>query len=217
VKKLKSIITSKITIGIICFFLGGIVFGMLILSGTSGVGITQERYNQLLEMEKKILAADANDSKNDSKEDSANKKTAQDKSEESTVFGVGETAYLSDSNGVKIMSLTIDGAKSIEKRNSYSEKQADKVVEIDYTYENIGSEENINIFSSHFKIYDAAGNILETYPAGGDKHSQPISTGKKCSANMSFALNNESNELEIEFYQNMYNSKPTGKFKISCE
>jgi len=210
--KIKSIITNKITIGIICFILGGIIFGR-----TSGVDITQERYAQLLEMEKKVLATDTNSSKNDPKEDSTKEKTAQDKSEESTVFGIGETVYLSDANGVKVMSLTIDGAKLIEERNSYSEKQADKVVEIDYTYENIGSEENINIFSSHFKIYDAAGNILETYPAGGDKHPQPISTGKKCSANMSFALNNESNELEVEFYENMFNSKPTGKFKISCE
>ncbi len=190
---------------------------MLYFRGNYGVDITQERFAQLLEMEKKALATDTNGSKNDSKEDSANKKTEQDKSEESTVFGIGETVYLSDANGVKVMSLTIDSAKLIEARNSYSEKQADKVVVIDYTYENIGSEENLNVFSSHFKIYDATGNVLETYPAGADKHSQPISAGKKCSANMSFALNNESNELEIEYYQNMFNSKPTGKFKISCE
>ncbi|WP_346916556.1 DUF4352 domain-containing protein [Clostridium sp.] len=210
-EKLKSIITNKITIGILCFILGGIIFGR-----TSGVDITQERYSQLLEMEKKVLAANTNDSK-EAKEDNTNKDTTKDDPKESTEFKVGETAYLTDANGVKVMSLTIDGAKLIEERNSYSDKQADKVVEIDYTYENIGSEENLNIFSSHFKIYDASGNVLETYPSGGDKHSQAISKGKKCNANMSFALNNESNELEIEFYENMYNSKPTGTFKITCE
>lgn len=211
-EKLKSILTNKITIGILCFILGGIIFGR-----TSGVDITQERYSQLLEMEKKVLAANTNDSKEEAKEDNTNKNATKDDPKESKEFKVGETAYLTDANGVKVMSLTIDGAKLIEERNSYSDKQADKVVEIDYTYENIGSEENLNIFSSHFKIYDASGNVLETYPSGGDKHSQAISKGKKCSANMSFALNNESNELEIEFYENMYNSKPTGTFKITCE
>jgi len=190
VGKLKSIMTNKITIGISCFILGGIIFGGIILGRTSGVDITQERYSQLLEMEKKVLAANTNDSKEEAKKDNTNKNTTKDNPKESIEFKVGETAYLTDANGVKVMSLTIDGAKLIEERNRYSDKQADK---------------------------DASGNVLETYPAGGKKYPQAISKGKKCSANMSFALNNESNELEIEYYENRYNSKPTGKFKITCE
>ncbi len=216
-EKLKSIITSKVAIGIACFILGGIVFGMIILSGTSGVDITQERYNQLLEMEKVALASNKDNSGGEQEKNNDSESTTQTNQEENIVFGVGETAYLSDSSGVKIMSLTINDAKLIDERNEFSDKKADKVVEIDYTYENIGSEENLNILDSHFKVYDASGNVLETYPAGGDKHSQAISKGKKCSANMSFALNNESNELEIEFYENMFNDKPTGVFKITCK
>ena len=54
-------------------------------------------------------------------------------------------------------------------------------------------------------------------PAGAEKYPQAISTGKKCTANMSFALNNESNNLEIEFYDNMFDGKASEVFNISAE
>lgn len=142
-----------------------------------------------------------------------NEKTEEDK----RPLSIGETAYINDKNGVKSMAITIDNVKLTDERNQFSEKEAEKVVVIEYTYENIADEENLYVFDSNFKVYDASGNVLETYPAGVEKYPQAISKGKKCTANMSFALNNESNNLEIEFYDNMFNGKASEVFNISAE
>ncbi|MDK0966101.1 DUF4352 domain-containing protein [Clostridium perfringens] len=146
-------------------------------------------------------------------DDKINEKTEENKK----TLGIGETAYINDKNGVKSMAITIDNVKLTDERNQFSEKEAEKVVVIEYTYENIADEENLYIFDSNFKVYDASGNVLETYPAGVEKYPQAISKGKKCTANMSFALNNESNNLEIEFYDNMFNGKASEVFNISAE
>ncbi|SHI02748.1 protein of unknown function [Clostridium collagenovorans DSM 3089] len=208
--KIKSIVKSKIFVGVLCFILGGVVLG-----GPSGIDITEERYNQLLEMEKVALGKTNQNS--DDKSNNANNNDKPEEKKENKPFAPGETAYLSSDKGVNLMSLTINSAKLIDDRNKFSDKKADKVVEIEYTYENIGFDENLQIFDSNFKIYDKSGNALETYPAGGEKHSQAISKGKKCTANMSFALNDESNELEIEFYKNPLSKKANGVFTITAE
>ncbi len=88
------------------------------------------------------------------------KKTEEDKKK---TLGIGETAYINDKNGVKSMAITIDNVKLTDERNQFSEKEAEKVVVIEYTYENIAYEENLYVFDSNFKVYDASGNVLETY------------------------------------------------------
>jgi predicted nucleotidyltransferase len=112
--------------------------------------------------------------------------------------------------------MTIDSVKLSDKRNKFYDKQADKVVVIEYTYENIASDRDVDIFGSNFKVYDASGNILSTYPVS-DKVARAVGQGKKCTANLAFALNNDSNEIEIDYYGNLFNSKPTKKFKIVAE
>ncbi|EOU1757243.1 TPA: DUF4352 domain-containing protein [Clostridium perfringens] len=215
-EKLKSLFTSKIAIGIISFIIGGIALG----NSSSGVNITKERYNQLLEFEKVALQKEGealetlNEELNEENLDNKiNEKTEEDK----RPLSIGETAYINDENGVKSMAITIDNVKLTDERNQFSEKEAEKVVVIEYTYENIADEENLYVFDSNFKVYDASGNVLETYPAGAEKYPQSISKGKKCTANMSFALNNESNNLELEFYDNMFNGKASEVFNISVE
>ncbi|HHD2752406.1 TPA: DUF5067 domain-containing protein [Clostridium perfringens] len=219
--KLKALLTSKITIGVLCFIIGGIALG-----NTSEVDITKERYNQLLEFEK--VALEKNNSEelvNNEEKETFSEEVVEENLEEmntditdkNKLLGLGETSYLTDENGVKLMSLTIDSVKLTDERNQFWDKEAEKVAVIEYTYENIGYEENLHIFDYNFKVYDSAGNVLEGYPAGAEKYPQAISKGKKCTANMSFALNNESNDLEVEFYDNMFNGKATDVFKIVAE
>ncbi|HFE9686811.1 TPA: DUF4352 domain-containing protein [Clostridium perfringens] len=215
-EKLKSLFTSKITIGIICFIIGGIALG----NSSSGVNITKERYNQLLEFEKVALQKDNETLETFNEElteENLDNKINEKSEEDKRPLGIGETAYINNNNGVKSMAVTIDNVKLTEERNQFSEKEAEKVVVIEYTYENIACEENLYVFDSNFKVYDASGNVLETYPAGAEKYPQAISKGKKCTANMSFALNNESNNLELEFYDNMFNGKASEVFNISIE
>jgi lipopolysaccharide export LptBFGC system permease protein LptF len=209
--KLKAILTGRITVGIVCLVLG-FTLGAVIFSNKSGVNISQDRYDQLIAAEKKA------DEENTKKETSSKKdKDKKKEEEEIAVHGKGETITVTDSKDNKMTALTIDSVKLIDKRNSYSDKKANKVVSIEYTYENIGYEKKIAIYDGRFKVYDASGNELETYPAGVDKDPQPTSQGKKCTANMSFALNNSSNELEIEYYEKMIDMKPSAKFKVVAE
>ena len=131
-------------------------------------------------------------------------------------YSLGDTLTVSE-DGVDLYEITFDKAFLTEDRNQFSEKEAEKVVVIEYTYENIADEENLYVFDSNFKVYDASGNVLETYPAGAEKYPQAISKGKKCTANMSFALNNESNNLELEFYDNMFDGKASEVFNVIAE
>jgi hypothetical protein len=68
--KLKAILTGRITVGIVCFLLGGIIFG-----NKSGVNITQERYDQLVSAEKKVAEQAVKDAalKQASKDSSSDK------------------------------------------------------------------------------------------------------------------------------------------------
>ncbi|MDU4830631.1 MAG: hypothetical protein E6X64_13390, partial [Clostridium perfringens] len=164
-EKLKSVFTSKIAIGIICFIIGGIALG----NSNSGVNLTKERYNQLLEFEKVALQKEGEavetlneELTEENLDNKINEKTEEDK----RPLSIGETAYINDENGVKSMAITIDNVKLTDERNQFSEKEAEKVVVIEYTYENIADEENLYVFDSNFKVYDASGNVLETYPAG---------------------------------------------------
>lgn len=208
-EKLKKIFTSKISIGIISFIIGGIAF-----SGSGGgVNLSDERYNQLLEFEKLALKEGEEVETLKVKEEVKAKEGKAEEKEKK--LALGETAYLSDENGVKLMSVTLDSAKLIDERNEFSDKKAEKVVLIEYTYENLGLENNLHLFEENFKVYDDSGNILETYPATNNiKFSKAISKGKKCTATMAFALNNEKNNLEIEFYENMFDEKPSKIFNI---
>lgn len=109
--------------------------------------------------------------------------------------------------------LTITDVTETSKRNQFSDKQADRVILISYEYENIDSEENVYIFDSHFKIYDNENNSLETYPVS-DKAGESVSIGRKTNAIMAYALNNDTNHIEIEHYSNMFNSKYDCLFEI---
>lgn len=228
-QKIKSILTSKITVGISCFVLGAIVLG----GTTPEVNITKERYEQLLGFEEVALNLNGEKTENNGQEEIKNlvelesnleedaktsaNESLTDESSNDNGLGLGETFYLKKPSGVKLMGLTINSAKLIDDRNQFSDKEANKVVEIEYTYENLGYDENLYVFDSNFKIYDASGNILESYPAGSYKFPQAISRGKKCTASMAFALNDESNNLEIEFYENMFNDNSESVFNVVAE
>ena len=50
-------------------------------------------------------------------------------------------------------------------------------------------------------MYDAEGNVLETYPVD-TKCAQGVSPGHKSSGQMAYALNNSSNYIEAEYHDN---------------
>lgn len=52
-------------------------------------------------------------------------------------------------------------------------------------------------------MYDADGNVLETYPAD-TKYASAVSPGHKSSGQMAYALNNSTNYIEAEYHDNMF-------------
>lgn len=93
-EKLKSILTSKIIIGIFCFIVGGIALG-----NSTEVGVSKERYNQLLELEKVALEK-GNESKqietfNETlSKNNLNDKEIETSEENKTILSIGETIYM---------------------------------------------------------------------------------------------------------------------------
>ena len=58
----------------------------------------------------------------------------------------------------------------------------------------------------NFNMYDKENNKLETYPAD-TKYASSVGTGRKTTASEAYALNSNSNYLELDFYDNMFNGK----------
>lgn len=126
-------------------------------------------------------------------------------------YGLNEPVIITTSAGS--YRLTFTGVTETSERNRYSDTQANRVILISYEYENIDSEENVYIFDSHFKIYDNENNSLETYPVS-DKAGESVSVGRKTNATMAYALNSNTNHIEIEHYSNMFNNKYDCIFEI---
>lgn len=126
-------------------------------------------------------------------------------------YGLNEPVIVTTRTGS--YRLTFTGVTETSERNQFSDTQANRVILISYEYENINSEENIYIFDSHFKIYDNENNSLETYPVS-DKAGESVSIGRKTNATMAYALNSNTNHIEIEHYSNMFNSKYDCIFEI---
>ena len=131
--------------------------------------------------------------------------TAKQATTEKSTFGLNEDCFIKNDSGE--YKLTITGIEETDYRNEFSDVEAERVVIISYNYENISYSEDLYISDMNFKMYDADGNALENYPAIDITYPQEISAGRKCSAQAAYALNNENNHIELEFYDNMFNSK----------
>lgn len=123
---------------------------------------------------------------------------------ENASYKLGDTIDITTKKGS--YRLRIDGISETNDRNQFSDKRADRLVLIDYSYENIDMEEDLYIFIPNFKAYDKDSNSLEAYPLIG-KFAEKVSAGRKTSGQMAFALNNNSNYIELEHYNNMFQSK----------
>lgn len=143
--------------------------------------------------------------------DSPNISNNSSNSNKKKVYNLNEDVYITNSDGE--YRLKIIGISETTERNQFSDTQADRVVIISYEYENISLSNDLYISTWDFKAYDSDNNALETYPAD-TKYSNSISLGRKTDASMAYALNNSNNYIELEFYDNMFNSSSNCIFKL---
>lgn len=136
---------------------------------------------------------------------------SQEKQETEKVYNLGDTIQIGDK-----YTVTINKVYLTKDRNQFSDKKVEKVAVIEYSYKNIGLDEDLYISEMNFKVYDEEGNVLETYPAGANKMPQNIAKGKQCTAEMSYGYN-KGDKLELHFYANMFNDKADAKIVIQVQ
>ena len=102
-----------------------------------------------------------------------------------------------------------DYAQDVERTVEEIKDLCDKIG-IEYEYENISKEDDLSVSEFNFKLYDKENNQLETYPIT-TKYGTSISKGRKTTASVAYALNSDSNYIELEYYDNMFNDKANCK------
>jgi len=113
-------------------------------------------------------------------------------------------------------SLTIEGARLSNKRNDGLRIKVDKVVYLDYSYENKSYGEKIGrdlyIDSNSFKVTDDEGKVLETYPVDDDNRIiKKVPIGGKCNGSIAYAINGNSKNINVTF---IGDSKKVGPIKV---
>ena len=164
---------------------------------------------QIAELEKKVQqeeTSDFSDSDLESKQEEQNK-----------VYGLNETWTVDG-----LWSLTFTSVTQTEERNQYSDKTPAQVIYLNYDYENIGYQSDLQdlyIGSTSFQIIDSAGEIAETYPLTSTTYPQQIPVGAKCvGAQECIALNNASDNIKIivSLYDNNY-TEHTATFELPVQ
>ena len=138
-----------------------------------------------------IFAVASGESAQTSTEKSSQTTTA----EEKATYGLNEDVYVKTSLGEVRVKVT--GVQETASRNEFSDIKADRVILISYEYENISYSEDVMLSDLNFKVYDKDNNSLESYPAMEQKYGDAVGTGRKTSAVVAYALNNENNYVEL--------------------
>lgn len=156
---------------------------------------------------------------NDSKEEKAGndeKSTNETSNDKSVTLKAGEE-WVVDGQ----WKLVVNSVKSTDGRNEYADSNPAQVVIIDYTYENIGFNEDLDgLYFSPSSVIDGNGEISKEYPLA-DGLNYPASTpkgAKMANAQIAYGLNNESDKIKIVFDQYVENKdKQLDSYKATIE
>lgn len=127
-------------------------------------------------------------------------------------YKIGESVTVKNSTGEYTVKIT--GVKETSDRNQFSDVEAKKVILISYEYENISYQSDLSVSDFNMKAYDKENNLLESYPATEQKYGNSVSMGRKSNGVIAYALNSDSNYVEIEYYDNVFNSSADCKFVL---
>ena len=132
--------------------------------------------------------------------------------------GLGDTLVVSE-DGVELFEITFNKASLTEERNEYADETPDNVVILEYTYKNLGYESGLTVFEGHeFKVYDANGAVLSTYPAVGLMYGGEVSIGRIGTTQEAIGFNGDAHQtLEIEIYNPYAGSTPLAIVEVQPE
>lgn len=124
-------------------------------------------------------------------------------------YGLDDDIYINSTSGNYRIRFT--DVTETSNRNQFSDVKADRVIIIEYEYENISYEDSLYVSSLNLKVYDKNNNQLESYPATNTKYGGSVAEGRKTTASIAYALNSDDDYVEIEYYDNMFHSTPDCK------
>lgn len=135
----------------------------------------------------------------------ADTKTVTDtaKLKEKQHYSIGDTVTVQTDNGE--YSFKINGVSETSDRNSYADTDPDRVILIDYEYENLSYaveydnyyNDKLYLSSGDFEFYDADGHSMDEYPISYE-YPHSITPGHKTSGQMALGLDNDTNYIEME-------------------
>ncbi|HHY13724.1 MAG TPA: copper amine oxidase N-terminal domain-containing protein [Thermoanaerobacterales bacterium] len=136
---------------------------------------------------------------------------------ENTKEETGKNEYVvRDNTGKALYSFKINKITTMGERNEYSDLKPEQVLLIDYTYKNIDSPKEVYLSEIYFKVIDSKGKIGYSYPNSPTNYPQRIPVGASCDAQMIFGIDNKSDEITLNFYENMF-KEVTKSFIIPIE
>lgn len=137
--------------------------------------------------------------------------TATDKNH---IYKTGDTVDISASYGN--YRLTIESVEETTKRNEFADEQPQRIVIVNYEYENIDCSQDITISHLYFHAYDKEGYLLDVYPSIETKSPNTISAGGKKKASIAYGLNSDEDYIKLQFYNVDYSdmSNPTCTYKL---
>ena len=132
--------------------------------------------------------------------------------------GLGDTLVVSE-DGVDLYEITFDKAFLTDERNQFSDDTSENVIVLEYTYKNLGIEDGLSIFEGlHFKVYDANGAALSSYPAGAELYGGRVSVGRSGTSQKAFGFNGDPQQtLEIEIFDSLFNSTPLAIVEVQAQ
>ena len=134
-----------------------------------------------------------------------------------TSYAIGETWTVDGQ-----WSLTIDSVTASNERNEFSEKNPSAVYIIDYTYTNIGYEDNSGIMDGLYldissNIVDNAGFMGYSYPGDITNYPQETPVGASCKAQACVGVDNVGNfKLNVSQYDGN-GDKQSATFDIAVQ
>ncbi len=150
----------------------------------------------------KVETNDSEDATVESEEESTTDAVAPEEAGTDQKYGLGDLISVSVDGQEKYM-ISIDGVTTTDERNEYADTNPAQVIVIDYSYWNVGCEEDIYISDYDFKVIDAEKNVCSSYPGTINYYPSNAPLGTKCSAQACFGLDKESENVELHFYDNL--------------
>ena len=132
--------------------------------------------------------------------------------------GLGDSLIVSK-DGVDLYEITFNKAFLTDERNQFSDDTSENVIVLEYTYKNLSDEDGLNIFEgSDYRVYDANGAALSTYPAVGLMYGGEVSVGRSGTSQEAFGFNGDPQQtLEIEIFDSLFNSTPLAIVEVQAQ